>query len=51
MDMISLHDIQKSYGSHQVLKIVDLTIRQGEIYGLIGKTAQARPRSSKLSSV
>ena len=51
MDMISLHDIQKSYGSHQILKIVDLTIRQGEIYGLIGKTAQARPRSSKLSSV
>ena len=42
MDMISLHDIQKSYGSHQVLKNVDLTIRQGEIYGLIengaGKT-------------
>lgn len=28
MDMISLHDIQKSYGSHQVLKNVDLTIRQ-----------------------
>lgn len=37
MDMISLHDIQKSYGSHQVLKNVDLTIRQGEIYGLIPK--------------
>lgn len=28
MDMILLHDIQKSYGSHQVLKNVDLTIRQ-----------------------
>ena len=37
MDMISLHDIQKSYGSNQVLKNVDLTVRQGEIYGLIEK--------------
>ncbi len=45
MDMISLHDIQKSYGSNQVLKNVDLTVRQGEIYGLIEKTARARPQS------
>ena len=37
MDMILLHDIQKSYGSHPVLKNVDLTIWQGEIYGLIPK--------------
>lgn len=42
MDMISLHDIQKSYGSHQVLKNVDLTIRQGEIYGLIGKNGAGK---------
>ncbi len=51
MDMISLHDIQKSYGSHQVLKNVDLTVRQGEIYGLIEKTARARPRFSRSFSV
>ena len=31
MDMILLHDIQKSYGSHQVLKNVDLTILQRTI--------------------
>lgn len=37
MDMISLHHINKSYGSHQVLNNVDLTINRGEIYGLIGK--------------
>ena len=28
MDMISLHENEKSYCSHQVLKNVDLTIRQ-----------------------
>ena len=42
MDMISLHDIQKSYGSNQVLKNVDLTVRQGEIYGLIEKNGAGK---------
>lgn len=50
MDMISLHDIQKSYGSHQVLKNVDLAVRQGEIYGLIGKKARVKPQFSRLFS-
>ena len=40
--MISLHDIQKSYGSNQVLKNVDLTVRQGEIYGLIEKNGAGK---------
>ena len=35
--MITLKDIQKSYGTHQVLKDVNLNIHQGEIYGLIGE--------------
>lgn len=48
MDMISLHDIQKSYGSHQVLKNVDLTIRQGEIYGLIGKNGAGKTTIFKI---
>lgn len=48
MDMISLHDIQKSYGSHQVLKNVDLTVRQGEIYGLIGKNGAGKTTIFKI---
>ena len=42
MDIISLHDIQNSYGSNQVLKNVDLTVRQGEIYGLIEKNGAGK---------
>lgn len=37
MDMITLSNVQKSYGSHQVLNDVSLNVRKGEIYGLIGK--------------
>lgn len=48
MDMISLHGIQKSYGSHQVLKNVDLTVRQGEIYGLIGKNGAGKTTIFKI---
>ena len=48
MDMISLHGIQKSYGSHQVLENVDLTIRQGEIYGLIGKNGAGKTTIFKI---
>ena len=48
MDMISLHDIQKNYGSHQVLKNVDLTVRQGEIYGLIGKNGAGKTTIFKI---
>ena len=48
MDMISLRGIQKSYGSHQVLKNVDLTVRQGEIYGLIGKNGAGKTTIFKI---
>lgn len=47
MKMIALKDIQKSYGTHQVLKDVNLNIRQGEIYGLIGKIVPVRQRYLK----
>ena len=48
MDMISLRGIQKSYGSHQVLEDVDLTVRQGEIYGLIGKNGVGKTTIFKI---
>ena len=48
MNMISLRGIQKSYGSHQVLEDVDLTVRQGEIYGLIGKNGAGKTTIFKI---
>ena len=48
MDMISLQGIQKSYGPHQVLEDVDLTVRQGEIYGLIGKNGAGKTTIFKI---
>ena len=48
MDMISLRSIQKSYGFHQVLEDVDLTVRQGEIYGLIGKNGTGKTTIFKI---
>lgn len=48
MDMITLTDIQKSYGSHQVLRDVNLNIHQGEIYGLIGKNGAGKTTIFKM---
>ena len=48
MNMITLEDIQKSYGTHQVLKDVNLNIHQGEIYGLIGKNGAGKTTIFKI---
>lgn len=40
--MISLRKINKSYGKHQVLQGVDLTINKGDIYGLVGKNGAGK---------
>ena len=48
MDIISLRNIQKSYGSHQVLRDVNLTVRQGEIYRLIGKNGAGKTTIFKI---
>lgn len=48
MDMISLRRIQKSYGTHQVLTNVNLTVQQGEIYGLIGKNGAGKTTIFKI---
>lgn len=37
MDIISLHHIYKNDGSHSILKNVNMNIKRGEIYGLIGR--------------
>lgn len=48
MDMISLHHIYKQYGTHQVLEDVNLVIRQGEIYGLVGKNGAGKTTIFKI---
>ena len=40
--MISLCNIYKQYGTHRVLEDANLPIRQGEIYGLIGKNGAGK---------
>lgn len=47
VDMIILKNVQKSEGIHKVLKDVNLNIRQGEIYGLIGKNGFVVPNMVK----
>ena len=48
MDMISLRHIYKKYGTHPVLEDVNLTVRQGEIYGLIGKNGAGKTTIFKI---
>ena len=48
MDMITLSNVQKSYGSHQVLNDVSLNVRKGEIYGLIGKNGAGKTTIFKI---
>ena len=36
MAVIELEEVMKSYGSHEVLKGINLSVEKGEIYGLLG---------------
>jgi ABC-2 type transport system ATP-binding protein len=36
MGILELEEVEKSYGSHEVLKGVNLKVEEGEIYGLLG---------------
>ena len=40
--MIELHDIRKSFGTLEVLKGIDLTIRQGEIVSIVGPSGAGK---------
>lgn len=40
--MIILKNINKHYGEHHVLKNIDLSIKEGEIFGIIGKSGAGK---------
>ncbi len=40
--VFSLKGIKKNYGSHQVLKSVDMQVNKGDIYGLVGKNGAGK---------
>lgn len=48
MDMIALSSVHKNYGTHPVLRDVSLTVRRGEIYGLIGKNGAGKTTIFKI---
>jgi ABC-2 type transport system ATP-binding protein len=41
-ELISLENVHKSYGSHQVLKGINLKIAKGEIFGLVGRNGAGK---------
>ena len=42
MSVLNLKNISKSYGSHQVLKDINLEVREGEIHALIGENGAGK---------
>lgn len=40
--VLQLEGVKKRYGSQQVLKQVDITIKKGQIYGLVGKNGAGK---------
>lgn len=46
--VISLRGIQKSYGKHKVLNNVNLDIKKGDIFGLVGKNGSGKTTIFKI---
>lgn len=40
--MLHVHQVRKSYGTHQVLKGIDLTVQKGQIIALIGPSGSGK---------
>ena len=40
--VLELKDVKKNYGSHKVLKGVNMTVNKGDIYGLVGKNGAGK---------
>ena len=46
---ISIHSLYKSYGSHEVLKGIDLEVFEGELFGFIGKNGVGKSTTIECS--
>ena len=46
--IIKLDQVVKNYGSHQVLKNVDMQVNKGDIYGLVGKNGAGKTTIFKM---
>lgn len=42
MSLITIEDVSKHFGEHEVLKHVNLTFEKGKIYGLIGRNGSGK---------
>lgn len=48
MNMIEIKGLTKSYGKHQALRGVDLTVKQGEVYGFIGPNGSGKSTTIRI---
>lgn len=48
MNVIEIRKLTKSYGKHEALRGVDLTVRQGEIYGFIGPNGAGKSTTIRI---
>ena len=46
--VIALSNVRKSYGKHQVLSDVNMSVNKGDIYGLIGKNGAGKTTIFKI---
>lgn len=44
-DAVTMKNVHKSYGGHEVLKGIDISVRRGEIFGLLGKNGVGKSTS------
>ena len=48
MNVIEIRKLTKSYGRHKALEGVDLTVKQGEVYGFIGPNGAGKTTTIRI---
>ncbi|MFL0196274.1 ATP-binding cassette domain-containing protein [Clostridium sp. WILCCON 0269] len=49
MDILTISNLHKGFGTHQILKGVNLSVPQGSIYGFIGKNGAGKTTTMKIA--
>ncbi|WP_368487968.1 ATP-binding cassette domain-containing protein [Clostridium sp. BJN0013] len=49
MDILTISNLHKNFGTHQILKGVNLSVPQGSIYGFIGKNGAGKTTTMKIA--